>query len=160
MKNSLLVIFTLLFSTYSLAGNKPTRLKDPAKFRYSFEFLVQKVLERKNQVFNPLIPLPDLKMESKTPLKVFQDAIESQWGFRPDHFTNAFSVKDNTIFILDDASYYERNGRCMDDSLVHELVHYVQDKYLHWDLNDESLEWDAIDIQTEFRNEYCPIKKS
>jgi hypothetical protein len=160
MKKTLTCIFILLLASQSFAGNKPIKPNEAAKFKYPFEFLLQKVLEKKNQAFNPQIPLPSLHMESTTPLKVFQDAIESQWGFRPDHFTNAFSVKFNTIFVSDDASYYERNGRCMDDSLVHELVHYVQDKYLHWDLNDESLEWDAIGIQTEFRNEYCPIKNS
>jgi hypothetical protein len=157
MKKSLLLILTLLFSTHTFAHKKPINLPERAKFKYTYEFLLQKVLEKKNQAFNSQIPLPSLHMESKTPLKVFQDAIESQWGFRPDHFTNAFSAKFNMIFVSDDSAYYERNGRCMDDSLVHELVHYVQDKYLHWDLNDESLEWDAIEVQTQFREEFCKV---
>ncbi len=47
----------------------------------------------------------------------------------------------------------------MDDSLAHELVHYVQVKYQKFDLNDESLEWDAVDIQTAFREKFCPVSK-
>ena len=102
------------------------------------------------------VEVPKFYFKSSTPLKQFQDAIEKQWGFRPDVFTNAFAVDNNEVYILDDAEYYRRNKRCMDDSVVHELVHYIQVKYQNWDLSDESLEWDAIDKQTEFRNIYCP----
>lgn len=101
--------------------------------------------------------MPAIYYKSQTPLKQFQDAIQKQWGMRPDVFTNAFAVANNEIYILDDAGYYEEHKRCMDDSLVHELVHYVQVKYLNWDINDESLEWDAIEIQTEFREEFCKL---
>ena len=139
----------LLFSLPSLA--KPA----PARLRYSVEFIFQKVLEKKRQVLKPEIPFPALRVESETPLVLFQDAMESQWHMRPERFTNAYSVKFNTVFLSDDAAYYERTGRCMDDSLVHELVHYVQAKYQGFDLDDESLEWDAVDIQSEFREEFC-----
>jgi Zn-dependent peptidase ImmA (M78 family) len=145
-----LIIPFLLFSVSAIAKPQPV-----AKLRYSFEFILEKVLEKKRQQFKPEIPMPSLHMESKTPLKVFQDAIEEQWGMRPDQITNAYSIKHNMIFLNDDADYYERTGRCMDDSLAHELTHYVQDRYLHWDFNDESLEWDAIEVQTQFREEFC-----
>lgn len=145
-----LIIPFLVFSFSAFA--KPA----PAKLRYTYEFILEKVLEKKRQQFNPAIPMPSLHMASSTPLQVFQDAIAEQWGgYRPDAITNAYAAKHNMIFLSDDASYYERTGRCMDDSLAHELTHYVQDKYLHWDLNDESLEWDAVEIQTQFREEFC-----
>lgn len=154
MKKYLLALLIIL-STQGFAAHSLKKTNERAKFRYTLEFLLHKVLEKKRLEFNPLIPMPELKLGGETPLNIFQDAIETQWGFRPEKFSNAFSVKSNTIFILDEANYYQRNNRCMDDSLVHELVHYVQVKYLNWDLNDDSLEWDAIDVQTEFRNEYC-----
>lgn len=146
----LILIAALLMTQTSFA-------KDPAKLKYPLEFLFQKVLEKKHQVKNDNIPFPKFYYSSKTPLKQFQDAIESQWGMRPDFITNAFAVNNNEIYIMDDADYYESMKRCMDDSVVHELVHYVQVKYLNWDLNDESLEWDAVDIQTQFREEFCKL---
>ena len=151
----LILILSLAFSTLTFAAPVPA----PAELKYPVEFLFQKVLEKKRQVKNDNIPFPKIFYASKTPLKQFQDAIESQWGFRPDVFTNAYSVVNNEVYILDEAAYYAKHGRCMDDSLVHELVHYVQVVYLKWDLNDESLEWDAIEIQTEFRNEFCKKTK-
>lgn len=113
------------------------------------------MLELKRQKLNPDIQFPAVYFESKTSLNQFQDAIEEQWGMRPDKITNAYSLKNNEIYINDDADYYHRTSRCMDDSLAHEMVHYIQAKYLGWDLNDDSLEWEAIDIQTAFREAYC-----
>ena len=126
--------------------------------KYSLEFLIDYVLKSKGYASNPAIPVPTLHYESQTSLKDFQDAIESQWGFRPNVFSNAFSIKTNKIFITDDEAYYIKHGRCIDDSVVHEIVHYYQTKYREWDINDESLEWDAIEVQSEFRSKYCPIK--
>ncbi len=126
--------------------------------KYSLDFLVEYVLTSKGYSVNPAIAMPTLHYESKTKLKDFQDAIESQWGFRPDVFSNAFSIKNNQIFVTDDAAYYIKHGRCIDDSVVHEIVHYYQTKYRQWDIHDDSLEWDAIDVQTEFRQKFCPIK--
>ncbi|MBC7714460.1 MAG: hypothetical protein H7177_14035 [Rhizobacter sp.] len=150
MKKLILVILLSFSSTLFAA-------KTPATLKYPVDFLFSKVLEKKHQTKNNSIPMPKIFFESKTPLKQFQDAIEKQWGMRPDVFTNAYALENNEIYILDDSSYYEEQKRCMDDSLVHELVHYVQVKYLNWDINDESLEWDAIEIQTEFRNEFCKL---
>lgn len=150
----LILIALLLVSTSQAAF-----AKRPAQLKYPLDFLLEKVLEKKKLKRNNNIPFPKVFMESSTPLKQFQDALEKQWGFRPDVFTNAFSVINNEVYISDDADYYEAHERCMDDSVVHELAHYVQVKYLNWDLSDESLEWDAIEIQTEFRNEFCPPKK-
>lgn len=99
--------------------------------------------------------MPKVFVESKTSLKQFQDAIESQWGQRPEIFTNAYAVKNNEIYLLDDAGYYRRLKRCMDDSLAHEYVHYIQAKYQNYDLNDEFLEMEAIEHQTKFREEFC-----
>jgi hypothetical protein len=149
MKKILVIIIWI--SSFSLHARPPV----PAKLKYSLEFLFSKVLEKKNVPINTKIEFPQFYFESNTSLKQFQDAIEEQWGQRPQYFTNAFSVKNNEIYILDDAAYYKKHQRCMDDSVVHELVHFVQVKYFNWDLSDESLEWDAIDIQTEFRNKFC-----
>lgn len=127
----------------------------PAQLRYTEEFILEQVLKLKNWEYRPDVPMPSFHYASKTPLEVFQNAIEEQWGMRPDLITNAFAVKHNMIFILDEAVYYESKGRCMDDSVAHELTHYVQSKYRGWDMNDDSLEWDAIDIQTQFREKFC-----
>lgn len=149
-KFKLPLFFVLALSTLTLEA-RPV----PAKLKYSLDFLIEKTLELKKQDKRPDIKLPTFHFESSTPLKTFQDAIEKQWGFRPDVFTNAFAIESNQVFIMDDEEYYRRHKRCMDDSVVHELVHYVQVKYQGWDMADESLEWDAIDHQTAFREQYC-----
>lgn len=141
-----LILIICLFPFTSIAG---------AKLRYSKEFVLEKVLELKRQKFRAEIPVPSIHMESETPLNLFQDAIALQWGMRPDFITNAFSVSHNMIFLSDDEAYYRRTNRCIDDSLAHELTHYVQSKYQGFDLHDDSLEWDAIDVQTAFREAYC-----
>lgn len=133
------------------------QLKKPAKLKYSLEFIFEKVLHLKKQTLNLNIPTPKFYFESQTPLSQFQDAIEKQWGFRPDQFTNAYAVASNEIYISDDADYYRSTKRCMDDSVAHELTHFIQVKYQNWDLADESLEWDAVEIQTLFRDEFCKI---
>ncbi len=152
MKKLILIVLSIFsLATYAEAARKPAKLK------YSLDFLLEKTLEMKKLTKRDDVEVPKFYFKSNTPLKQFQDALEKQWGFRPDVFTNAFAVDNNEVYILDDADYYRRNKRCMDDSVVHELVHYLQVKYQNWDLSDESLEWDAIDKQTEFRNIYCPI---
>lgn len=127
----------------------------PAKLKYSFEFIQQHVLVSKNKTLRSDIERPKIFYASRTPLRQFQDAIEPQWGFRPEVITNAYVVANNEIYLLDEASYYKKNKRCIDDSLVHELTHYVQAKYQNFDMNDESLEWEAIDIQNQFREKFC-----
>lgn len=149
----LILLLSLCSSTLVLGAPKPAELK------YPVEFIFQKVLEKKRQVKNDNLPFPKVFYASTTPLSQFQDAMEKQWGFRPDIITNAYSVTNNEVYLLDEAAYYTKHGRCMDDSLAHELAHYVQVVYLNWDLNDESLEWDAVAIQTEFRDEYCKKTK-
>lgn len=143
------------FFLISLLTTANAAQAEPAKLRYSLDFLIEKTLQKKNQTARADVPLPKFFFASTTNLSQFQDALEKQWGFRPDVFTNAFAVESNEIYIMDDEEYYRRHGRCMDDSIVHELVHYIQVKYLNWDLYDESLEWDAVEVQTLFREEYC-----
>ena len=127
----------------------------PAELKMKPENILNFVLEQKNKRLDPSKPVPQIFFSSKTQLKQFQDAIEPQWGQRPHFITNAFVVHLNQIYLLDDAAYYQKAGRCMDDSLAHEFVHYVQTKYQSYDLSDESLEWEAVDIQTRFREAFC-----
>lgn len=144
-------LITILFLVFSqLAFAKKT-----AVLKYTEDFILEKVLEYKHLNKNSEIKNPPIYLKSKTPLKQFQDAIEPQWGQRPTEFTNAYAVQRNEIYLMDDADYYKKTGRCIDDSLAHELTHFVQVKYQNFDINDESLEWDAVDIQTWFRENFC-----
>lgn len=136
-----------------LTGKK--KPKKPAVLKYSEDFILKKALEYKKKEFNPNIALPQIFVESKTSLKQFQDAIEPQWGQRPDMITNAYIIHLNQIYLLDDANYYQKLKRCMDDSLMHEYIHYIQAKYQNFDLNDDTLEMEAVEHQTRFREEFC-----
>jgi hypothetical protein len=145
-----MLIFTELFAMTSTYSVVPA-----AQLKYSSQFILQQILDKKNIVLIPDLPLPKNLFESTTPLKAFQDAIEPQWGFRPKEFTSAYVLNRNEIYLLDNAKYYHSQHRCIDDTLAHELTHYVQFKYQHADLNDEFLESEAIDIQTWFREKFC-----
>lgn len=127
------------------------------KPRYEARFILEAILERKGRAFDPDKPFPEIRLESETDLVAFQDAIEPQWGFRPSAITNAYIADRNVIYLLDDPTYYASYGRCIDDSLAHELAHYIQVVYRGWKLDgaDDSLEWDAIDQQRWFRELYC-----
>lgn len=122
---------------------------------YTSQFILSHILEYKNLTFKPEIPLPAVVFSSEANLKDFQNDIEPQWGFRPEVITNAYIVHLNKIYLFDDKAYYDQHQRCIDDSLAHELAHYVQVQYRKWDLNDDSLEWDAIDTQNWFRSQHC-----
>lgn len=155
MKISGLVLVALLFSGFA-------RGEEAVSLKYTPECILQAVLAKKHQEFKPEVPMPAVYVESKTPLKQFQDAIEPQWGMRPDSFLNAYVFARNEIYLLDEARYYQQTGRFIDDSLAHELTHYVQVMYQHFDLSggDDSLEADAIDVQTWFREEFMKTGKS
>jgi len=150
------LLFTLcFFGLFFNLSSHATRPAKPAKLKYTFEEIFQFVLTEKKKEYRNEIALPQIFFESNTSLTKFQDSIEEQWGQRPNVFTNAYSVKFNEVFLTDDAKYYKKLKRCIDDSLVHELVHYVQSKYQNFDLNDDSLEMEAIEIQTLFREKFC-----
>lgn len=129
----------------------------PAQLRYTPRYVLDRVLEYKQRPFDPQKPMPEVRFASTTSLVEFQDAIEPQWGFRPSKITNAYVVTKNVIYLMDDAAYYAQHGRCIDDSLAHELTHYVQVKYQGWALDgaDDSIELDAIGVQTSFREAHC-----
>lgn len=102
------------------------------------------------------VPMPPLFLEDKTPLGQFQDAVAPQWNMRPDVFLNVYIAARNEIYVLNQAEYYEKVGRFVDDSIAHELVHYVQVRYSNIPIEqfDDSMEGEAISVQTDFRERY------
>jgi hypothetical protein len=102
----------------------------------------------------PDIPAPAVFLESTTPLRQFQDAMEVQWRFRPHLVSNAYAIARNEIYLSDDAGFYLRLKRTLDDSLAHELVHYIQAQYFSEDLSTDSCEVQAAEVQRWFREEY------
>ncbi|MBC7742278.1 MAG: hypothetical protein H7061_08775 [Bdellovibrionaceae bacterium] len=154
-------IVLLIFSLFTMNGVAATKKVKPAPapavLQFTPEAILAEVLKKKNLELRPQLPLPKLNLQSQTSLKKFQDDIEPQWNMRPDVFTNAYAFKTNQIFLMDQAAYYKKTNRCIDDSLAHELMHYVQVMYQNADLADESLESEAVDIQTWFRETHCKL---
>ena len=139
-----------------------TSLAEAMPLTHSTECVLKAILKHKGLEFRPEIEIPALKLQSESSLKEFQDAVEPQWGMRPEHFTNAYAVHLNQIFLMDEADYYRRTGRFVDDSLAHELQHFVQVKYRGWPMNgeDDSLELDAVNVQSWFREEFMKTGKN
>lgn len=116
--------------------------------------ILETVARRMNIPLRPEIPVPAIFLESATPLRRFQDAIGTQWGFRPEVFANTYAVAHNEIYLRDDAAYHLVHNRTLDDALAHEFVHYLQARYLNEDLASEWREAEAVAIQSWFRREY------
>jgi hypothetical protein len=136
------------------AAGENTVSAQPAGLRFEPHFILAAVARRMNVTLRPEIPVPAIFFESSTPLRQFQDAIGPQWRFRPHLFGNASVVARTEIYLIDDAGYYARSGRTLDDSLAHEFAHYVQVRYLDANLEDPTLESDAVAIQHGFRTEH------
>lgn len=123
----------------------------PIKLRFDPHYILETVARQMNVTLRPEIPVPAVHFESATPLRRFQEAIATQWGFRPHVFVNAYAVARNEIYLMDDATYYVRRKRALDDSLAHEFAHYIQVRCLNADLADHSWESDAVAVQESFK---------
>lgn len=145
-----IIFFFILIGIQSLAYQ-------PAELRYSPEQIFDKVLKIMNLEKMSFIPFPELVFANKANLEEFQEDVFPQWGMKPDFITNVYIAHRNKIYLLDDKRYYEENGRCIDDSLAHELVHYIQVKYRNIPIEyfDDGMELEAIDIQSRFRDVFC-----
>lgn len=124
----------------------------PVKLRFEPRFILEEVAQRMRVTLRPDVPLPAIFIESTIPLRQFQDAMQAQWRFRPPVVSNAYAVERNEIYLSDDASFYRRMKRTLDDSLAHELVHYIQAKYFNEDLSTDGCEVQAVEVQRWFRD--------
>lgn len=102
--------------------------------------------------------VPLIRLERETPLREFQDAVEAQDpGNRPARFSNFYSVAQDRIYLIDEAAYYARLKRSIDDSLAHEYVHYLQVRFLGYEiehLRSDDAEGMAVGYQTWYREEF------
>ena len=127
----------------------------PSVLRHDPGYILQAVAREMNVSLRPDVPLPAILLQSKTPLQRFQTALATQWGFEPPVFANAYAVAQNEIYMMDDADYYTRLRRTLDDSLAHEFVHYIQVHYFKADLTHEACELEAISVQQSFRRAHA-----
>lgn len=114
--------------------------------------ILESVARQMNVTLDPDQPLPPIHLESVTPLRQFQDAVVVQWKFRPPKVANVYVVARNEIYLSDDAGYYRRMKRTLDESLAHEFAHYLQVRYFGANLADEDCETEAVAIQVAFRD--------
>lgn len=128
--------------------------------RFDPMFVLAQVAQRLGVTLQPELAPPAVFLESATPIAQFRDAIGAQWGFRPHVFGNAYAVARNEIYLIDDPGYYARLGRTIDESLAHELAHYVQVQYLNADLTLPSWEDEAIAVQSWFRDLYIRTRQA
>lgn len=134
-----------------LASASPERV---VALRHDPRFILEAVARRMGVRLRPEIPLPAIRLESRTPLERLQAAAEKQWTFRPHVFVTTYASASNEIYLIDAAADYLPYDRTPDDSLAHELVHYVQANYLKDDFSTDGSESEAVAIQTWFRKEY------
>ena len=125
-----------------------------AALQHDPQFILEAVASRMGIARRPELALPAIRLESRTPLERFQAAAERQWGFLPQVFTTTYASAGNEIFLIDEPALYARYGGTPDDSLAHELVHYLQSRYRRDDFKTDWSESEAVAIQTWFRKEY------
>lgn len=144
-----------LLATRGLAADAPDRMT----LRYEPRFILEAVARTMNVELRADEPLPEIHLESRTPLARFQDAVAPQWNFRPPKFANVYVVARNEIYLTDDPGYYRRLRRTLDESLAHEFTHYLQVRYQGASLDDESAELQAVAVQFAFREEnLAPVR--
>jgi hypothetical protein len=142
------------FLLQTAAKPKPApKAKKTVKPRWKTECILSEVLSHLHREPKADAAAPRVRFESEVPLSEFQDAVEKQWRMRPPRVSNVFIAETGQIFLIDDAEYYERVHRFIDDSLAHELTHFVQVRYGGAKLDEESeyLESEAVAVQTWFR---------
>lgn len=149
-------VLAFAMSPVSGASGSPA---EPMRLCFDPRFILQTVALHMKVTLRPEIPSPAIFLNSTTPLRQLQDAIESQWRFRPQAFVSAYVVARNEIYLYDNATYYVSRGRTLDDSLAHEFVHYLQTKYFNATLAELD-EFEAVDIQTWFRKKYAQCNSS
>jgi len=125
-----------------------------AALRHDPRFVLEAVARRMGIRLRPEVPLPAIRLESRTPLARLQAAAEREWGFRPRAFVSVYAPAGNAIYLIDDATHYRRHGGTPDDSLAHEFVHYLQAVYRRDALDADWVESEAVSVQTWFRSEY------
>src|SRR5215218_9134151 len=94
-----LAVLTLYVAASVLAGGPRPK---PMSLQYDPHYILEVVADDMHVALRPDIPMPQVHLESTTQLRRFQDAIEPQWGFRPDVFSNAYVASRNEIYLIDD----------------------------------------------------------
>lgn len=130
----------------------------PERLHEEPSVILARVAQQMNVELRAAETPPRIYLESHTPLSQFQDAVEAQWQQRPARFGNVYVVARNEIYLSDDPAYYRRMRRTLDESLAHEFAHYLQARYLGYDLADESCEAQALDVQIAFRQASPPAE--
>ncbi len=108
---------------------------------------------------NASLPMPEIVYGHEISVEEFNRRLADMLGdFRYSAVSNVYYSSENTIFLSDtEASYPEKSGRTIYDSLAHELTHYVQYAYRHYS-NEEAAsdgaEEEAVYVQNDFREAF------
>lgn len=143
------LIFSIVLTTsvsYSLPTEKEQRC------------ILELIAQKKNISLNSQIVVPKIIYASESNLKSFNADVFPQWGVSADEISNVYVIAKDIIYIIDDADYYKKHVRFIEDSIAHEYVHYLQVKYQNTNiLADESgfVELEAIDLQNWYRENYA-----
>lgn len=141
----------------TLAGGLPARV---ATLQHDPQFILEAVAERMRVRLRPDIAPPVILLESRTPLQRLQVAVEKQWGFWPPVFVTMYARASNEVYLIDEAALYERYATTPDDSLAHELVHYIQANYREDRFDTDWSESEAVTVQIWFREEFMASRLS
>lgn len=145
----LATVFGVLLTAAGSVGADSTQR---VTLRMDPRLILEAVARQMNVTLDPDEPLPAIHLESAVPLRQFQDAVVRQWNFRPPKVANVYVVARNEIYLSDDPGYYQRVRRTLDESLAHELAHYLQVRYFGANLADEACETEAVAVQFAFRD--------
>lgn len=129
-----------------------------ATLRHDPRVVLVTVARRMGVRLRPIVPLPVIHLESRTPLARLQRVAERQWGVRPREFMNVYVAEENAIYLIDDAARLERSRATLDDALAHEYVHYLQAAYRKDGLSTEWAEVEALRTQTWFRQTFMTTR--
>lgn len=141
----------------ALAGGLAARV---ATLQHDPQLILEAVAGRMGVRVRSDIAPPVILLESRTPLQRLQAAAEKQWGFRPAVFVSMYATASNEVYLIDEAAFYDRYALTPDDSLAHELVHYIQANYLKDRFETDLSETEAVAIQIWFREDFMASRPS
>lgn len=134
---------------------------EPMRSRYSAECILKAVAPFIRAKIT--VPIPRVIYESEISVNEFRELSKANFmGYIPDSVMTLYAYEPNIIFLRDGTNNYQ-GDRNIEDSLAHELVHFIQVKIRgETSENDssDSLESEAVAVQFWFRENFMKTAKS
>ncbi len=129
---------------------------EPMRSRYSAECILKAIAAYMRSEVK--VAIPKIIYQSETTVEEFQKLGRANFmgGSPPDTVLTMYAYEPNIIFLRDGPENY-RDGKYIEDSLAHELAHFIQVRIRGESADNDPmdlLEGEAVGVQFWFRENY------